>query len=196
MLRPDARAIGQRMDAGLKLIEQHRTLNQTLPAFWTSSTLEECQRGLGLLARHAELRSGLPQPWPVASMILLNQSLETLAEVARVTQTLSVGYSDAIEALDVRALLQEWDQAGKSMWPKSWLVQRRIRGQVVSTQSTPAPTTIAEDLQRWIAIRELRARLNAIDPGPSSSAIWKGHNTDPALLAVVHAPAGFARRVR
>ena len=92
---------------------------------------------------------------------------------------------DAIEALDVRALLQEWDQAGKSMWPKSWLVQRRIRGQVVSTQSTPAPTTIAEDLQRWIAIRELRARLNAIDPGPSSSAIWKGHNTDPALLAVV-----------
>ena len=118
-------------------------------------------------------------------MILLNQSLETLAEVARVTQTLSVGYSDAIEALDVRALLQEWDQAGKSMWPKSWLVQRRIRGQVVSTQSTPAPTTIAEDLQRWIAIRELRARLNAIDPGPSSSAIWKGHNTDPALLAVV-----------
>ncbi|KXF19699.1 DNA helicase [Pseudomonas aeruginosa] len=185
VLRPDARAIGQRMDAGLKLIEQHRTLNQTLPAFWTSSTLEECQRRLGLLARHAELRSGLPQPWPVASMILLNQSLETLAEVARVTQTLSVGYSDAIEALDVRALLQEWDQAGKSMWPKSWLVQRRIRGQVVSTQSTPAPTTIAEDLQRWIAIRELRARLNAIDPGPSSSAIWKGHNTDPALLAVV-----------
>ena len=43
-------------------------------------------------------------------MILLNQGLETLAEVARVTQTLSVGYSDAIEALDVRALLQEWDR--------------------------------------------------------------------------------------
>ncbi|WP_141096148.1 hypothetical protein, partial [Pseudomonas aeruginosa] len=62
VLRPDARAIGQRLDAGLKLIEQHRTLNQTLPAFLTSSTLEECQRGLGLLARHAELRSGLPQP--------------------------------------------------------------------------------------------------------------------------------------
>ncbi|MCP1604216.1 DUF3320 domain-containing protein [Pseudomonas citronellolis] len=185
VLRPDARAIGQRLEAGLKLVEQHRKLNQTLPPVWTSSTLEECQRGLGLLALHAELKAGLPQPWPVSSMILLNQGLELLSEVERVTQTLSVGYSDAIEALDVQALLKEWEQASKSIWPKSWLTQRRIRGQLANTQVSPASASVAEDLQRWIAIRELRARLDVIDPGQSSSAVWKGFKTDPALLVVV-----------
>lgn len=184
VLRPDARAIGQRLEAGVKLLEQHRTINKTLPAFWTSSTLEDCQRGLGLLARYAELRSGLPQPWPVANMILLNQGLEALSEVERVKQSLSVGYNETIEALDVQALLKEWELAGKSFWPKSWFVQRRIRGQLASTQTSPSLTSVAEDLQRWIAIRELRARLDAIDPGQSGSPVWKGSQTDPALLAV------------
>ncbi|MCO3053528.1 DUF3320 domain-containing protein [Pseudomonas aeruginosa] len=184
VLRPDARAIGQRLEAGVKLIEQHRALNQKLPAFWTSSTLEDCQRGVGLLARHAELRSGLPEPWPVAGMILLNQGLETLTEAERIKQSLSVAYNDTIEALDVQALLKEWELGSEAFWPKSWLVQRRIRGLLAGTQVSPSPACIADDLQRWIAIRELRARLDAIDPGQAGSPVWNGSKTDPALLAV------------
>lgn len=184
VLRPDARAIGQRLEAGVKFIEQHRALNQTLPAFWTSSTLEDCHRGLGLLARHAELRSGLPQPWPVAGMILLNQGLETLTEAERIKQSLSVAYNDTIETLDVQALLKEWELGSEAFWPKSWLVQRKIRGLLAGTQVSPSPACIADDLQRWIAIRELRARLDAIDPGQAGSPVWNGSKTDPALLAV------------
>lgn len=185
VLRPDARAIGQRLEAGLKLVEQHRALNQALPACWTASTIEDCQRGLSLLARHLELKSRLPQPWPIATMIQLNQGLEVFSELDRVTQALSVGYSEAIEALDVRVLLSEWEQAGRSFWPKSWLTQRRIRAQVASTQTSPSTAAVADELQRWIEIRELRARLDALEPGQYSSAIWKGSKTDPALLAVV-----------
>ncbi|MGX5726193.1 DUF3320 domain-containing protein [Metapseudomonas otitidis] len=184
LLRPDARAIGQRLEAGLKYIEQHRRLNQSLSACWSSSTLDECQRGLMLLARHSELRSGLPQPWAVSSMIVLNQGLEMLSEIERTVQALSAQYSSPIEDLDVRALLNEWEQSGKSIWPKSWLVQRRIRKQVVATQVSPVPESVADDLQKWIAIRDLRARLDALEPGQLGCSVWKGSSTNPALLAV------------
>lgn len=120
-------------------------------------------------------------------MILLNQSLETLAEVARVTQTLSVGYSDANMALDVRALaagVGSSRQVDVFEIPACPTQNPRTSGEH-SIDAGTAYQTIAEDLQRWIAIREPAPASTPLIQGPSSSAIWKGHNTDPALLAVV-----------
>lgn len=183
VLRPDARTIGQRLETGLQLIEQHQQLNQTLPSCWTSSTLEECQRGLTLLARHSEQKSKLAQPWPVASIILLNQGVDALAEVTKHQEALSVSYSEAIEKLDVAQLLHDWELAEQSMWPKSWLIQRRVTRLLTSTQSSPGTLAVLEDLQRWVEIRKLRERLNAMDPGSHTVPVWQGAKTNPVLLS-------------
>ncbi len=183
VLRPDARTIVARLERGRELVKQHQALNQKLPACWSQSTLETCQQGLGLLARHAELKAKLPEPWPVASMISLNQALELLAEVAKHKADLSVPYSDAVEQLDVIQLLREWEQAGQSFWPKSWLVQRRITQQLAATQASIGKAAVESDLCKWIAIRELRERLNALTPGNVTAPVWQGAQTDPVLLA-------------
>ena len=183
VLRPDARVIAQRLQQGCDLVQQHRELNQQLPAAWTSATLSACQKGLGLLARHAELIAALPEPWPVPCMVTLNQGLKFLEEMATLFSTLSASYGETVEQLDVAALLSEWEQAEESFWPKSWVTKRRISkllGQAVAGDAEPQ---VYDDLRRWVEIRTLRDQLNTLNPGEATAQVWKGAQTDQAVLS-------------
>ncbi|WAG79109.1 DUF3320 domain-containing protein [Metapseudomonas furukawaii] len=183
VLRPDARVIAQRLQQGCDLVQQHHNLNQQLSAAWTSTTLSACQNGLDLLARHAELTVALPEPWPVSSMLSLKQGLTHLEELAALHAALSVPYGEAVEQLDVAALLGEWEQAEATFWPKSWVIKRRISKMLGHTVVGEAEPQVQEDLRHWVAIRTVREQLNTLNPGEATVQVWKGAQTDATVLA-------------
>lgn len=181
-LRPDARLIAQRLQQGCDLVNLHREINGKLPAPWSQTTITACQDGLELLEQHTRLTQSLPEPLPVPTMVVLSQALKLFDEIAALHQCLSVTYGPGIEDLDVAALLDEWNQANQSFWPKSWLGKRRIKQQLSQVIERNSEANIPVDLQNLISIRNGRQQIEGLRLGSETGEFWRGASSDPAVI--------------
>jgi very-short-patch-repair endonuclease len=172
-LRPDARSISQRLREGLALVEQHRGINQRLSPMWPTSVLNAVENGLSLLAQRAQMMSELSTPWSIENIEIVRHATELLANIATLQSQLSAQYGEAIELLDVTALLEDWTQAEQSFWPKSWFGTKGVTSTVVTALTDGRAPDVAKDLRLWIEIRALRTAINKLTP-TNAQPVWAG----------------------
>ncbi|MBV6782947.1 DUF3320 domain-containing protein [Xanthomonas campestris pv. trichodesmae] len=177
VLRPDARSLSQRLQEGAARVRRHAELNTLLSTPWPASVITACADGLALLTEHRQTHAELGEPWPVRITVQLNQALGLLAQLSEHHAALSVPYGKTIEQLDVAQLQQMWEQAEQTFWPKSWLGKRKVTTQLSSATTGGSQPDVANDLQHWNAIRALRQRIQAIDPGQQCADVWAGLDT-------------------
>lgn len=182
-LRPNARQVASRLKQGCELVQQHQHLSAALPVPWSASTMTAVQRCFELLKRHTQLMGSLPILWPIQVIVALNQGLHLIAEMQSMKSTMSVSYTEAIEALNVEELLTEWFKAEETFWPKSALRKRAITKQLAQVSQGDGTPAVLEDLQRWWSIRSLRQQVNVLDIPVKTVTCWQGANTDPTGAA-------------
>ncbi|MDR1064213.1 MAG: DUF3320 domain-containing protein [Azoarcus sp.] len=182
ILRPDARSLVQRLREGIEGVRQHAELNAQLSPPWPTEGVAACERGLETLAEHQTAYRQLSEPWPPHT-VLLNQGLELLARLERHRSALSVPYGEGIESLDVAQLQQDWKQAERTFWPRSWLGRRKVKTQLSAAITGQGVPDIGNDLQHWNAIRDLREQIRARieqtlaeldDLREATANLWKG----------------------
>lgn len=155
VLRPDARSLSQRL-------------------------LE----GAALVRRHAELNAHISAPSPASVLTAGTDGFDDLlTQIVQHHAALSVPYGESIEQLDVAELQRMWQQAEQTFWPKSWLGKRKIAAQLSNATKVGSTPDVANDLQHWSAIHDLRRQfqdemkqaLAALDDLRESTAgLWKG----------------------
>lgn len=177
ILRPDSRRLVQRLQEGAALVRHHAELNAQLTTPWPASVTTACNDGLTALAECQQIHSQLSEPWATGAVMQMNQGLELLAQIETHHSMLSVRYNESIENLDVAELQQRWQQAEKAIWPKSWLIQRKVTAQLSSAFTGNSQANVGSDLQHWHAIRHLRQQLQAIVPAQECAPVWAGPST-------------------
>ena len=182
VLRADARAIVARLQEGVELARRHYDLNLSLHPSWPSDVIDACGRGLQYLEKHRQLLGPLAEPWPQATMAALNKGLALLARLDQCGENLSVGYTDDVDRLDIPALREEWARAEQSVWPKSWLIKRRITAHLSATTTGSGKPDVAKDLATWVDIRQLRVRITELNPGTETTDVWKGLDSKPQYI--------------
>lgn len=177
VLRPDARSLSQRLEEGASLVRKHKALNKQLSTPWPNSVLSACTDGLALLTEHRQTHAELGTPWLESTTVQLSHGLDLLRQLGEHQAALSVSYDKTIEQLDVGQLQQMWEQAEQAVWPKSWLIKRKVSAQLTSAASDSSQPDVANDLRKWNAIRTLQQQIQAIAPGQQCSDIWAGLET-------------------
>lgn len=180
LLRNDGRAIAERLQAGMALLAEHRSLSAALSPPWPETVVNTAQRGLQLLQRHREILAQLAQPWPADVVEELGKGLGLLDEIHQTTEQLSVRYDAAVEELNVNLLQRDWAKAEKSFWPRSWFRKRRIRKQLYAVISDEGEPNIGQDIRALVKIRTLRSEVSLLDIGPHAEGVWAGLKTKPA----------------
>ncbi|HEX8595697.1 MAG TPA: DUF3320 domain-containing protein [Pseudomonas sp.] len=181
VLRPDARVVAQRLQEGCLLVDLHRKINLGLNPSWSAAVISSTQVGLSLFTQRARFIAELSPPWSSETLECLAKASEVLKDIESLKEQLSVEYSEAIEQLDVRELLTEWQLAEKSFWPKSWLGTKRVTGALAATVSDNCEPDVVKDLCAWIEIRELRENLEAMRPGDGIH-VWAGVASLPSHI--------------
>jgi len=179
VLRPDARAVAERLREAAALVANHRSLSGQLSPQWPDSVVGACHRGLKLLQQRQEVVAQLGQPWSSDAIEEMTKGLHLLDQVGETKKQLSVSYSEQIEQLNVIQLQREWTKAEKAVWPISWFGKRRIRAAleaVVAGEGEPDP---ARDLRSLGKIRAMRSELSALDIGAATDGVWVGLKTRP-----------------
>ena len=183
VLRPDARAVAERLQAAGALLAEHRELTGQLADDWSDATVGNCQRGLRLLSQFREVLAQLGRPWPQETRTELARGLDLLAKATEASDQLSVRYSDQVEHLNVVQLQRDWAKAEKAFWPVSWFGKRKIRAVLAATVAGEGESSdVAKDLRLLVKRRALRADIAALDPGPSTDVVWAGLKTRPELV--------------
>lgn len=182
ILRPDARSLVQRLREGIERVRQHAELNAQLSPPWPAEVATACERGLETLAEHRMTYRQLSEPWPPRTVVLLNQGLDLLARLEQHRSALSVPYGEGIESLDVAQLQRDWEQAGQTFWPKSWLGRRKVKVRLSAAIAGQGVPDVGNDLQHWNAIRDLREQVRKLALGQEAAGIWKGLDTAPDIV--------------
>lgn len=180
LLRNDMRAIAERLQTGMALLAEHRTLSAALSPSWPETVVNATQRGLQLLQRRREILAQLAQPWPADVMEEFGKGLGLLDEIHQTTKQLSVRYDAAVEELNVNLLQRDWAKAEKSFWPRSWFRKRRIRKQLYAVISDEGEPDIGKDIRSLVKIRTLRSEVSVLEIGPQAEGVWAGLKTKPA----------------
>jgi len=167
---------------GAEWIGYHAQCNAHLSAPWPMSVVTACIEGLASLAQYQSIHAQLQPPWSADTVAHIQRGLALLERLDKHQSALSVPYGPAIEALDVAQLQQSWQQAQKTVWPSSWLQQRKVRQQLSQATKNNSIPEVADDLRHWNAIRALRAQLQAMKMPAECSPIWSGPTSDPTLL--------------
>ncbi|MGV8864548.1 MAG: DUF3320 domain-containing protein [Pseudomonas sp.] len=181
-LRPDGRAIAQRISEGCELASKHQSINAQLSTPWASSAVQAAEKGIGLLAQRAVTLHELNAIWPDHAFEYLSQAVEMLNRIREITSQLSATYTEAVEKLDVQQLFNDWNEAKDSFWPKSWMGTRRVTSALSEVISGEIEPDVANDLFGWIEIRHLRDKINALEPDEQPGEVWKGADSIAAHL--------------
>ncbi len=176
-LRPDAKILVERLQAGASILRQHHGLSSQLTPPWSEGVMSDCRIGLGLLGKQRDLRAQIGQPWPADVVEELTKGIEYLQRIEETSKQLSVQYSDAVEQLNVAHLQREWAKAEKAVWPLSWLGKRKIRAALETTVSGDGVPDVEKDIRLLCSIRGLRAQADALEIGPATEGIWVGLKT-------------------
>jgi hypothetical protein len=174
LLRDDARLIIERLQAGMALLNEHRTLNAALSPPWPETVIQATQRGLQLLRQR-----GLAQPWTSDVVEDMEKGLRLLDELHVTTQQLSVKYDSGVEELNVNLLQRDWTKAEKSFWPRSWFRKRKIRKQLYAVIADEGEPDVGLDIRALVKIRALRSEVSSLEIGPETGGVWAGLKTKP-----------------
>jgi very-short-patch-repair endonuclease len=182
VLAPDASATLERLHRGAGWIGRHRTLGEALSPAWSAEAVAACRKGMQWLERRGRLHDDLALPWPADAMAELVRGLELIERLQEATRGLSAKYTEQVEQLNLHQLHRAWKKAGETLWPMSWLAKRRIRqalGAVVAGADAP---DVERDLAAWVAIRDLRTEIAAVDSGAGTEGVWTGLRTRPEFV--------------
>lgn len=178
----DARSLAERLVEGAALLDELARLTQALSPGWSSQTRATATKGLELLKLRQESHSSLPEPWPSFTLDTLRQGLNLLEHIQAKEQSLSVRYSEAIEQTNVYQLQRDLAKANKALWPMSWMGKRKVRQVMEGLVAGQGEPKVSEDLDTWVAIRDLRAEVVKLDVGNLASDVWAGLKTRTEVL--------------
>lgn len=181
-LSPRGRQISERIQQGCQLLAAHSKLNTLLPDFWPRALVMDAQRALDLLKQHQVLRSQLPEVWPVSSTVALNRALTLFSDARKLEDALSTPYSERVEELDIAALAAQWEEADGAFWPKSALSKRKITKQLAAVAEDKSKLDAKADLDRWAAIRTIRAEIDGLAISQVVVSFWRGAKTAPVAV--------------
>ena len=179
VLRADARSIGERLQAGVGLLNTHRDISAQLAADWPQPVVTASRNGLLLLARRRAAHADLGLPWPADLIAELQQGLALLDQVSKTATQLSVPYGEEVEQLNVTHLQRDWAKAEKAIWPTSWLAKRKVRAALESAVTGEGEPDVGRDLRSLVRIRALRSEIHALELGPTTEGVWAGLKTRP-----------------
>ena len=179
VLRADARSIGERLQAGMGLLNTHRDISAQLAADWPQPVVTASRNGLLLLARRRAAHADLGLPWPADLITELQKGLALLDQVSKTATQLSVPYGEQVEQLNVTHLQRDWAKAEKAIWPMSWLAKRKVRAALESAVTGEGEPDVGRDLRSLVRIRALRSEIHALELGPTTEGVWAGLKTRP-----------------
>ncbi|MFS2135766.1 DUF3320 domain-containing protein [Duganella sp. Dugasp56] len=179
IFRSDSRDVLARLQQGLDLVVQHRTLNQGIAQPWADATLARCKKGLAVLAEYENFRVGLARPWSLDVVEELGKGLRLLEAISENYSLLSVKYGEQTEQLNVHQLQREWAQAEQSVWPLSWMRKRKVSKVLEATVTGEGQPQVGSDLARLVTIHDLKVEVNKLEIGPATEGIWMGLKTRP-----------------
>ena len=182
VLRADARSIGERLQAGVGLLNTHRDITAQLATDWPQPVAAACRQGLLLLARRRAAHADLGLPWPADLVAELQKGLALLDQISKTTQELSVRYGEQVEPLNVTHLQRDWAKAEKAIWPMSWLAKRKVRAALEIAVTGEGEPDVARDLRSLVRIRALRSEINTLDLGPATEGVWTGLKSRPEFI--------------
>jgi len=196
IFRSDARDLLTRLQQGIDLVVQHRTLNAGLAQPWSDPTLARCKTCLALLTEYQNVRSELGHPWALDVVEELGNGLQLLDSISENQKQLSVKYGEQTEQLNLHQLQREWVQAEQSVWPLSWMRKRKVAKVLEATVTGEGEPQVGSDLVRLVAIHDLKAEVSKLEIGPATEGVWMGLKTRPefavaalkfqAVLAAAH----------
>lgn len=181
VLRPDVRALAERLQSGINLLAQHRQLSASLSPQWPDAVVSACQIGLRLLDERRQTFAALGRPWAPEVIATVKQGLSLLDEYSNTVRQLSVQYGELIEQLNVNLLQREWAKAEKAAWPISWWRKRVVRKHLEATIIGEGEPNVSKDIDLLVRIRSLRSEISALDAGTETADIWLGLKTRPDL---------------
>jgi len=183
----NAQSLTARLLEGAALLDEHARFTGQLSPGWSGQTRSTAKKGLELLKERREIYSALPEPWPVFSTDILRQGLHLLERIQNKERSLSVGYSDGIEQINVYQLQRDFGKADKALWPMSWLGKRKVRRAMEALVTGQGEPKVFEDLNAWVSIRDLRSEVVKLDVDSSVSDVWAGLKTRIEVLrAALH----------
>jgi very-short-patch-repair endonuclease len=177
--RPDARTLLTRMNDGLKVLKEHRAINEQLAPPWSDAVLAQCKKGLSLLADRKRVFAELAQPWPLDVVEELSKGLRLLEKASEGHKRLSVQYGDQVEQLNVHQLQRDWAKAEKAVWPISWFGKRAVSKVMDGAMTGEGKADFANDLKVLVKIRELKSEVCKLEIGPATEGVWAGLKTRP-----------------
>lgn len=177
VFEPDARELLGRLREGIKLVLEHRALNEQISPAWPESTVARCKKALALLADRERVYTELGKPWSADAVGELEKGLRLLDELAASEDDLSVRYGEYIEQINVYQLQRGWVEAASSVWPVSWLRKRKIAKVLQSCVAGSGDADVERDLASLVRIRDLKSELAAIEIGPVVEGVWAGLKT-------------------
>lgn len=184
---PNAQATSEHLLEGKALLERHAALSQQLSAGWSPAIQHEAKAALALLQQRQQVHASLAAPWSPLAIESLRQGIALLQTIQRQTQSLSVRYSDAIEHLNVYQLEREHAKASTSVWPLSWLGQRKVRQQLETAIAGQGEPQVPQDLMTWVAIRDARSALEKLDIPSEMHSVWHGLKSRVDILQAADA---------
>lgn len=192
----DARTLTERLVEGAAMLDEHARLSQALSTGWSGQARAAATKGLELLRQRQEAHAALPEPWPTFTADVLRQGLDLLERMHAKEQSLSVRYSDAIEQTNVYQLQRDLAKANKALWPMSWLGKRKVRQVLESMVAGQGEPRVAEDLDAWVAIRDLRAEIAKLDVDSNVGEVWGGLKTRADALRAALQLQGVLKAAR
>jgi very-short-patch-repair endonuclease len=183
VLQQDPIHLSKRLKSGADLIDKHTHLSSQLSPAWSPSTLSESRQALEFLKQYQALKNQLPQAWSQTSCATLSKGLEILTKIKTTQAELSTRYDPKVDDINVTQLYREWKKVEKSLWPISWLRQRKISKVIESLAIGDAPPNVASDIRILAEIHRLKSDLSALPIGPEISPIWQGLKTQTAIAS-------------
>lgn len=108
-----------------------------------------------------------------------------LKEYEGLKSGLSQAYAqEALRRINVDTLRSEWSEASRKFWFLATLAKRRVAKSLAVTSGTSAPPDVEADLPLLAAMRELAAKLDAMEPDLRDVPGWSALNTDVTHMAI------------
>ncbi|QDQ29319.1 DUF3320 domain-containing protein [Chitinimonas arctica] len=181
VFQPDAKAIAERLQEGIKLLAEHGALTKQLSSGWMPTLTGSIETALDLLAQRREIHGAL-SPWPHDIQDGLRKGIGLLERIGVLEKKLSVRYTEGMEQLNVYQLQREYAKAEQSLWPMSWLGKRKVRQILETMVAGQGEPNVADDLAILVGIRDTRSEVAKLDIGPEVAELWQGLKSRPEYL--------------
>lgn len=179
VLKPDAKQILEALQTGIELIERHKMTKTGLSKPWTNAVVEHFAEGAQLVDQAHQLKTKLAKPWSTESLNNFIAAIEKLRARNVQIGEMSLDYRKELYDVDALALHQEWSVAKKSVWPLSWMRQRKLIKKLKSYSDDRGELNLDGDIARLVKVHGLRKEIDAVQKFQSTADdVWDQLLTD------------------